>query len=61
MNKKYKKNTIKIVIYSLISQKSLMRNKKSTTFTHMNMNIILKSKSEKKKTKYKLNNLIYIR
>jgi hypothetical protein len=49
MNKKYKKNTIKIVIYSLISQKSLMRNKKSTTFTHMNMNIILKSKSEKKK------------
>jgi hypothetical protein len=61
MNKKYKKDTIKMVIYSLISQESLMRNKKSMTFTHMNMNIILKSKSEKKKTKYKLNNLIYIR
>jgi hypothetical protein len=49
MNKKYKKDTIKMVIYSLISQESLMRNKKSMTFTHMNMNIILKSKSEKKK------------
>jgi hypothetical protein len=57
MNKKYKKDTIKMVIYSFISQESLMRNKKSTTFTHMNMNIILKSKSEKDK----LNNLIYIR
>jgi hypothetical protein len=48
MNKKYKKDTIKMVIYSLISQESLMRNKRSTSFTHMNMNIILKSKSEKK-------------